>query len=546
MLLSVDITEKSFGAKSLMKNVRFDVSDGEKIGVIGRNGVGKSTLLKILSGQDADYTGEVQLRGGSVVVTTDQEYTHVGDKTVLEYILEGLPEYMELSHIINEYPAKMGEDLAMIEKYAEAVERFAEKDFHFIEDKVKQELKNFGMDGFGERPFASLSGGQKRLTEVVKIMHSAANLVVIDEPTNFMDYAAKDQFIDWMKSAPEAILVITHDRDILGQVDKIIEIKDQASFVYKGNYGEYLAQNKTKTSAGINEFEISQRKIANLKKQVAYARSKKASWTGTADKKNPFVVMENRLMREIKELSQIEKPSFWIDKASAGDLNYKDAGRYQKYKTRNVRIGLKDSGGRGKQTIFKVSDLSLGYERPLFSSLDFELKSSEVMEIRGRNGAGKSSLIKALIDEPKPPLRIFEGTIERADHIRIGIYEQEIRSNYFDLSLGQAINQAYLDRGNNITETKVRQLLADYLFEQSDYDVPLARLSGGQKARFQIIAMLANDPEVLILDEPTSHLDLPSIEELEAALLRYYGAILFVSHDGYFQKIFDDAKVIKI
>ncbi len=583
MLLDVNITEKSFGSKSLMNDVRFSVNDGEKIGLIGRNGVGKSTLLRILSGEDTDFTGELQARRGAVVVATNQEYADVGDKTVMQYILGGLPEYLKLSKILNEYPAKMGSNLKMIETYSEALERFSAKDFHFVEGKVAEELKNFGMGGYESRAFASLSGGQKRLTEVVKIMHASADLAVIDEPTNFMDYVAKAQFIEWLKLAPEAVVIITHDRDVLGEVDRIIEIKDGASVAFKGNYADYLAQNAVKTSTGMNEFEVTQRKIANLKKQVAYARSKKAGWSGTADKKNPFVVMEERALREIAKLSEVEKPSFWIDKDSVANLNYKDAGRYGKYKARNVRIGLKDSGGQSRRTIFKVSDLSLGYSAPLFSGLSFELNEGEVMEIRGRNGAGKSTLIKALLSatafassatkgrsgklvQPRtaspapvgtgrsrfslglPPsetslwtnsperLTVFSGEIVRANHVRVGIYEQEIRPNYFDLPLGVAIERAYLDRSLNITETKVRQLLADYLFVQSDYGVPLAELSGGQKARFQIISMLANDPELLILDEPTSHLDLPSIEELEAALLRYSGAILYVSHDGYFRK----------
>ncbi|MCL2085897.1 ATP-binding cassette domain-containing protein, partial [Candidatus Saccharibacteria bacterium] len=236
MLLNVNITEKSFGNKSLMKDIRFAVSAGEKVGVIGRNGTGKSTLLRILSGQDEDYTGEIQFRRGSTVVATNQEYADAGERTVLQYILEGLPEYLKLSKIIHEYPATMGEDMKMIEEYTSALDRFVEKDFHYIEDKVREELKNFGMSGLGDRKFASLSGGQKRLTEVVKIMHADANLAVIDEPTNFMDYVAKEQFVEWMKAAPEAILIITHDRDVLEEVDKIIEIKDQMSVVYKGNY----------------------------------------------------------------------------------------------------------------------------------------------------------------------------------------------------------------------------------------------------------------------------------------------------------------------
>lgn len=534
MILDIEITDKTFALENLMQKVRFSVTDGEKVGVIGRNGAGKTTLFNIIAGLDTDYTGSVIFRRGATVVTTAQEHHQFLDKTVLQYILSGLPEYEKLSRIIETYPETMGENWRKINEYSEALERFNAKGFYQIEEKIERELANFQLDGLAHRKLAELSGGQKRLLEIVKVMQAQAQLALIDEPTNHMDYVAKQIFIDWLKSAKEAMLIITHDRDVLGVVDRIVELKDKRIFSYKGNYDAYLTQNTVKTTSGMNEYEVVQRKIENLRQQVRYARSKKASWTGTADKRNPFVVMENRLTREINELLKIEKPSFWIDQNSVETLDHKQTERYAKYKARNIRVAASDATRSGKSVLLGVKNLSLGYDKPLFSDVNFELHDGERLEIRGRNGAGKTTLVQAVLGTGAA--QKFAGEIFVKPELKIGVYNQEIASDYFQLSLCAAVEKMYLDRKLSISEQKVRQLLSDYLFTPTDIHTPVAQLSGGQKARFQLIAMLADDPQLLILDEPTNHLDLPSIEELENALKKYHGAIIYISHDNYFRQ----------
>jgi ATP-binding cassette, subfamily F, member 3 len=573
MIADISITEKSFGPKVLMSGIRFSIDEGEKVGVIGRNGVGKSTLFGILAGTDKDFTGDIIYRRGTVVVATQQEHHDVGDQTVLQYVLAGLPEYAGLSRIIETYPETMGDDMKKINEYTEALQRFDDKGFYQIEEQIERELDNFQLVGIAHRTFTSLSGGQKRLVEVVKVMHSQAQLALIDEPTNHMDYVAKAQFIDWLKSAKEALLVITHDRDVLREVDRIIELKDGDSVNYKGNYNAYLRQNAVSTGSQMNEFEMIEKRIANLKVKVLdYQRLKEKSRNpGTIQK---FKRLEEVSRKELAELQAKEKPTFWIDKNSVENLNYKVASQYDKFKAKNIRMNFRSKESRSKHVLVGAKDLSLGYgDTPLFSGINIDLREGEAMELRGRNGAGKTTLIKALLSpaygeaevlaakhlqpeldqapgplsnsarsrfvaepQPAPSFRVFQGEITLDNHIRIGIYEQEVDQKYFPLPLEEAIERMYLDRNLSISTTKIRGLLSDYLFVEGDGKVPLSRLSGGQKARFQLIAMLANDPQLLILDEPTNHLDLPSIEELETALAKYSGAILYVSHDGYFQQ----------
>lgn len=532
MIADINVTEKSFGPKSLMQNVRFSINDGEKIGIIGRNGVGKSTLFGILSGTDKDFTGDIIYKTGVVVVATQQEHHGVGDTTVLQYVLQGLPEYSELSHVIETYPETMSDDMKLINEYSEALQRFTDKGFYQIEEQIERELDNFQLHGVAHRKFATLSGGQKRLVEVVKIMHSDAHLALIDEPTNHMDYVAKQQFVEWMRSAREAVLVITHDRDVLREVDRIVELKDGGSQSYKGNYDAYLKQNAVSTGSQMNEFEMIERRITNLKaKVIDYQRLKEKSRNPSTIQR--FKRLENESRKELAELEKKEKPTFWIDKDSAADLNYKTAAQYEKFKAKNVRINLKSSESRSKHVLVAARGLSLGYGTPLFSGIDIDLREGEAIEFRGRNGAGKTTLIKAILGSDTVTHYGGELTVDK--QVRVGVYEQEVSPTYFSLPLEEAIERMYMDRGLPITASKVRSLMSDYLFTEGDGKVPIERLSGGQKARFQLISMLANDPQLLILDEPTNHLDLPSIEEMETALSKYAGAIIYVSHDNYFR-----------
>ncbi len=549
MIADIHITEKSFGDKTLMKDVKFSVDDGEKVGVVGRNGVGKSTLFGILAGTDNDYTGEVVFRRGITIATTAQEHHGLGEQTVMSYILSGLPEYSKLKKIIDEYPLTMGDNMRKIEEYTQALERFDQKGFYQVEEKIERELSNFQLDGYGNRKISSLSGGQKRLVEIVKIMHSEAHLALIDEPTNHMDYVAKQQFIDWINSQPhQAMLIITHDRDVLGQVDRIVEIKDGQAVSYRGNYDAYLKQNAQATTTGMNNFEQIEKRIVNLKQKVLdYQRLKEKSRNpGTIQK---FKRLENESRAELAELSEMEKPTFWIDKESASQLDYKSAERYGKFKSRNIRLSMKDASSRSQHVLVRAENVAVGIsERILFEDVNIDLREGEAIEIRGRNGAGKTTLIRMILASGKSfdgsPI-LYSGDIFLDPQVRIGVYEQEIDERYLSDPLEKAIEKLYMSRDLSISDTKIRQLLADYLFTDADRMTPLARLSGGQKARFQIIAMLANDPQLLILDEPTNHLDLPSIEELETALAKYSGAILYVSHDNYFREKFG-GKVVQI
>jgi len=540
MLLSVEIAEKSFGSKVLYHDLNLDIQDNEKIGLIGRNGTGKSTLLNLITGEDKDYDGNIIIKRGTILVSSRQEHHGHEAKTVLEYIQGDLPEYSRLTHIIDTFPETMGSDPRKMQAFSDALDRFGELEYYQIEDEIKQAFDSYQIDSSKmHNTLGSLSGGERRMVELMKVQRSRGHVALIDEPTNHMDYIAKAEFIKWLKAAQEAVLVITHDRDVLSIVDRIVEIKDGRCFSFKGNYQAYLRTNTGQVTNQVNEYELSQRRIANLEEDVVRFRrlKEKARNPGTVHR---FKSQELKALAEIKRLQATAKPSFWIDQESASTMNDKLTSAYEKHKTKNIKLTTqKKSEESSGRSLIKATKLSLGYDdKPLFDDFNFVVREGERIRLHGRNGAGKSTIVKAImaqVDGIKMQSKCFNGTIESEKEIKVGLYEQEIDPRYLKMTLNQAVEDILRQKDMPINEQTVKQLLSDYLFNpMADGQVLVDRLSGGQKARLQLISMLANNPQVLILDEPTNHLDLPSIEELENAMKDYRGAIIYISHDSFF------------
>ena len=540
MLISVEVSEKSFGSKTLYKDLDFDIQENEKVGLIGRNGTGKSTLFNIIAGEDKDFEGEIGIKRGTIVVSSRQEHHGHENKTVLEYIQGDLPEYARLTHIIDTFPDTMGNDNRKLQIFSDALDRFGQLNYYQIEDEIQQAFEKYQIDPKKMHvSFGSLSGGERRMVDLIKVQRSRGDINLIDEPTNHMDYIAKAEFVKWLKASPEAALVITHDRDVLSIVDRIIEIRDGRCFSFRGNYQNYLRTNTSQTTNLVNDYESSQRRISNLEDDVIRFRrlKEKARNPGTIKR---FKSQEMKAQAEISKLRGTVKPSFWIDQESVKGMNDKLLSAYDKHKTKNINLTTrKKTDSISDQTLIKVTNLSLGYGKtPLFENINFTIRSGERIRLHGRNGAGKSTIVKAImsqVDGSPSAANYLKGSIETRPAIKIGLYEQEIDTSYLGMTLYEAIEKILRDKNLPISDQKIKQLMSDYLFNpMADGKTLVDNLSGGQKARVQLIAMLANDPQMLILDEPTNHLDLPSIEELENAMQNYYGAIIYISHDSFF------------
>lgn len=529
MLLGALNISKSIGPKNLFNDLTFTIDPGEKIALIGRNGQGKTTLMQILAGLDSDFGGELKTRKNLQITLTKQEHLFQGDQTAMDYIMSSVPHFTDYEKILHDFEHGNHKDM---HQYTEALEYFTDNGYYYIKDFILNTLLDFQITKEkSELPLASLSGGEKRYIELVRMMYSKADLLLIDEPTNHMDYIGKEQFISWMQTIEQSILVITHDRDVLKHVNKIIELKDKKLFVFKGNYDHYLEQNTNQTTNSVKQYQSQLNQLEEAKKRVEWGlrmRAKSKAWKTRYD----------HWLRDYEKIkAETVKPSFWIDQESTENLDKKVSESYHKFKEKNIKIAIVQDKERASELV-TVKGLSLGYNSHLFKNISFKIQNQDRIFIKGRNGAGKSTLVRTILATYRnetPKATIYDGEIVLGASLRVGEYEQEIHHKYLSMQLEEAIKHAYEEYGNGIEDAKIKSLMAQYLFDPMiDGKQKIADLSGGQKARFQVIKMLASKPNLLILDEPTNHLDLPSIEELENSLRAYQGGILYISHDTYF------------
>lgn len=529
MLIAAKHLSKSIGAKTLFTNLDLHIGVGEKVGLIGRNGQGKTTLLNIIGDIDQDYEGDISRRKNIKIVITKQEHLEESKVTALEYILNNVPHFFEYEKIIHNFEKESHTDANL---YSNAVDYFSRNGFYYIKDQILATLLNYQISAEKALcPLITLSGGEKRFVELVRMTYSNADLFLIDEPTNHMDFVGKEQFISWLLTATAGILVVTHDRDVLQHVERIIELKDRKIFSFTGNYVQYLKQNTAHTKSSVILYNNQLKKLAEAKKRVDWGlqmRAKSKAWR----------IRYDHWLRDYEKIEEETiRPSFWIDQDSVKDLDTVVSNSYLRFKEKNIKISTDTKKERSSQLLV-VKDLSLGYSLPLFSQLSFSVGNTTRVLIKGRNGAGKSSLVKTIVlqyNNKEPAATIFGGQIKLDSDIRIGVYEQEIDLKYLSSKLEDAIYSVYEDQHIPLSNTQLKSVLSHYLFDpRVDAKQKIKDLSGGQKARFQLIKMFAHKPNLLILDEPTNHLDLPSIEELENALLEFEGGILYISHDTNF------------
>lgn len=529
MLLEAINLSKSVGAKFLFQDLSFTIVPGEKIALIGRNGHGKTTLLRMLSGEDHDFEGKINTRRGLRITMTKQEHIADAHQSPLEYVLNSAPHYHEYKKILEEYESGLSTNLT---QYLHSLDFFTEHNYFNIEDSVLSAFEDFNISNqSAHEPLKNLSGGEKRYVEMTRMMFSQADLFLVDEPTNHMDYKGKERFIAWMRSLAQGIVVVTHDRDVLRHVNRIIELRDQKITVFKGNYDSYIAQNATHTLTAVKEYTDQLNRLKEAKKKVEWGlqmRAKSKEWKTRYD----------HWLRDYEKIkAETIKPSFWIDQNSVDELDDKVVNSYHKFKQKNIKISI-STKSKGGGELVAVRNLALGYDEPVFEKLHFTVSDTDRVFIKGKNGAGKSTLVRtimALSQNQKPAALQLEGEIKFESSLKIGEYQQEIHEKYLQLPLQDAIRSSYSEKKISIDERQIKSIMAQYLFDPiMDGQQKIVNLSGGQKARFQLIKMFIGDPNLLILDEPTNHLDLPSIEELENALEKFVGGILYISHDTYF------------
>jgi ATP-binding cassette subfamily F protein 3 len=505
ILLQILNISKSFSANPILSNINMVLQSGERVGLVGVNGAGKSTLLKIITGQILPDEGEIQKAKDTTIGYLAQDSGLDTERTIWDEMMTVFTHFKEQEKELHRLEQQIADpnviaDETQHEKllnmYSHLVEQFKLNGGYQYEATTRSVLH--GMRFFPEdyhTPINQLSGGQKTRLAMAKLLLMEPDVLVLDEPTNYLDIETLGWLEKYLQNYPGALLVVSHDRFFLDSLVNIIyELERTHVTRYVGNYTDYLIQKGERIQQQIKQFEKQQSEISRLEEFVQ-RNIARASTTKRAQSRRKMLERMEVMDRPITEVKKAQF-HFDIEKVS------------------------------GNQ-VLTVQDATIGYENtPLARHLSFEITRGERVALLGPNGLGKSTLLKTIVK--KMPL--LAGTITYGSNVMIGFYDQEQEN----LNPTKQVLHELWDEYPTMQEKDVRTVLGNFLFSGDDVLKKISELSGGERARVSLAKLMLQKANVLILDEPTNHLDLFSKEILEEALEDYPGTILFVSHDRYF------------
>ena len=503
MILSCQNISKSFGTDEILKNVSFHIEENEKAAVVGINGAGKSTLLKIIMKEELPDEGEVILAKDKTIGYLAQHQDVSGHHTIYEEVLDSKRELIEMESELREMETKMnelkGSELDdLLETYHKKNHAFEQLNGYAYRSEVTGILKGLGFseEEFGKK-MSELSGGQKTRVSLGKLLVTKPDVLLLDEPTNHLDIESIRWLETFLLNYKGAVLIVSHDRYFLDRiVGKVVEIFQHKGYVYLGNYSDYAKKKAAIRSAMIKQYYNQQREIRHQEEVIAKLKS--------FNREKSIKRAESR-EKMLNKIERLEKP---VEDNT------------------DIRIVLEPNVVSGND-VLKVENLSKSFlPVTLFSNINFDIKRGERVALIGNNGTGKTTILK-IINELIPA---DAGTVTLGSNVHIGYYDQEHQQLHMEKTIFDEISDAYPDLNN----TKVRNVLAAFLFTEDDVYKKIEDLSGGERGRVALAKLMLSDANFLILDEPTNHLDITSKEILEEALKSYTGTVFFVSHDRYF------------
>lgn len=503
MILSCQNISKSFGTDEILKNVSFHIEENEKAAVVGINGAGKSTLLKIIMKQENPDEGEVTLAKDKTIGYLAQYQDVSGHHTIYEEVLDSKRDIIEMEERLRDMETQMntlsGEALEqLLDTYHKLSHEFEQVNGYAYRSEVTGILKGLG---FTEEEFdkkmSELSGGQKTRVSLGKLLVTKPDILLLDEPTNHLDIESIRWLETFLMNYKGAVLIVSHDRYFLDRVvSKVVEIFQHKGYVYQGNYSDYAKKKAAIRAAMIKQYYNQQREIRHQEEVIAKLKS--------FNREKSIKRAESR-EKLLDKIERIEKPT---------------------EDNTDIRIVLEPNVVSGND-VLKVEELAKAFPPlQLFSGINFEVKRGERVALIGNNGTGKTTILK-IINELIPP---DAGTVTLGSNVHIGYYDQEHQQLHMEKTIFDEIADDY----PNLNNTKVRNVLAAFLFTDDDVYKRIEDLSGGERGRVALAKLMLSDANFLILDEPTNHLDITSKEILEEALKSYTGTVFFVSHDRYF------------
>jgi len=537
-LISVSSLTKSFGSFDLFANISFSVSKGARIGLVGPNGVGKTTLLRIIAGEDEASSGSVSRARGVRSGYLSQEADFKMEGTLWDAchsVFDDLVKQQEELHRLEEL---MATDPDVIERYGKLQEDFERRGGYTYETRIRQVLTGLGFDA-GDYGLAlnHLSGGQRTRAFLARLLLSDPDLLLLDEPTNHLDIRAVEWLEGYLNQWEGAVIIVSHDRYFLDKVsNQIFEMLPGAYEIYTGNYTAYLKQREERNARRQELFESEKEKLL---KEVEYIK-KNIAGQNTLQAKGKL----KRLTRIVQAIEQVGLDavlnSKWIElgvSMTTSPFSVEEAERRVRGMKSPVRVlpnlHLRlGSQKRSGDLVIRTKDLQVGYpaepgipEKMLFSAPDIELRRQDCAALIGPNGAGKSTFLKTILGQLEP----LAGEVMLGASLQIGYFAQAHEGLDPNKTLLQEIDSVM----PNWLPGQIRDYLGKYLFSGDDVYKKVDMLSGGERGRLALAKLALQDTNLLLLDEPTNHLDIPSQEVLESVLEDYTGTILLISHDRY-------------
>ena len=497
-ILSVSKLQKEFNGDVLFRNVTFEINSKDKVAIIGKNGTGKSTLLKMILNEENKDDGEIHINKKAKIGYLSQDVISKRNNSLIEEMKEVFSDLIHLETKMHETAKQLEEkpnDKDAVTLYANLEHSFSVQGGYDYFYQIDLILTKFGFQKEEyTRKIETFSGGEKTRIAFAKLLLQNPDLLILDEPTNHLDIEIIDWLEDYLNRYNGAVLVVTHDKYFISKVcSKIIELDHNTSNIFYGDYNTYEEEKIKRYEVLLKQYNKQQKEIEHLQSFIDRFRynSKRASLAKDRQKK-------------IDRINKIDKPTA---------------------KGRNVKMALKDKRTT-KEIILQAKQLSIGYQKPLLSNINFTMRGYDKLAIVGPNGTGKTTLLK-IIEKKLAPL---SGKIEFLRNYKIGYFDQNQETLHYQKTIFEEIHDYY----PMYTIKDVRSVAARFLFFNEDLDKPISILSGGEKVRLVLLLLMLEEPDLLILDEPTNHLDIETKDIIEDVLSQFSGPIIFVSHDRYF------------
>ena len=503
--ISLNNIEKNYGIENILRDFNLQIGKGEKIGIVGKNGTGKTTVFKIITKIEYADKGEIYISKDSKVGYLEQVPNYDSQSTVKNILNIAFKKEYELMNDIRE----MEEEISILkdEKLDKALKKYGELQEELeliggydIEEKFSKVTKGLGIDEkILNSKFNILSGGEKTTVLLGKILLENPDILLLDEPTNHLDMESINWLENFLKDYNGTVVIISHDRYFLDRaVGKIIEFGNGKCRTFHGNYSYYLKEKERLFDEELKKFENQQKEIKSMEESIKRLKD----WASRHDNEKFF----KRAFSMEKRLNKIDR----LDKPTTES---------------NMKLKLQ-AKGRSGQEVIKIRNLSKSFEnKNLFEDLNMDINFKDKLAIIGKNGTGKTTILKMILKEIKPD----SGEVKIGSNVKIGYLEQNIS---FDNENKDILDTFRYD--HIMSEDEARKILAKFLFYGEDVFKKVKDLSGGERARLRLCQLMYKNINTLILDEPTNHLDIMSREMLEDTLLEFEGTLIFISHDRYF------------